>query len=225
MNPSDGLQKLKKYFSGDEINCLDVGANIGQFFCKFKDSFPHAYIYMIEANPYCEKHLTKLSSTYEIVGLSDKEGVLEFYTSANRPRAKGASFYPEHTFKNLDEKDILILNVPVRTLDSYSFDRRFDLVKIDVQGSELDIINGATNFLRHVDFALVEVSLIEYNQGAPLAAEIIKKLEELDFYIVDVIDEHKNKKEEVLQLDLLFSKISKEHNSNIVKQYNLLSNC
>jgi FkbM family methyltransferase len=223
MNPSDGLQKLKKYFSDDEINCLDIGANIGQFFHKFKDSFPHAYIHMIEANPHCEKHLTKLSSTYEIVGLSDKEGTLKFYTSATRPRAKGASFYPEHTFKNLDEKDILILSVPVRTLDSYSFDRKFDLVKIDVQGSELDIIKGGTKFLQDVDFVLVEVSLTEYNQGAPLADEVIKKLEELDFYIVDVVDEHKNKKEEILQLDLLFSKINKEHDCNIIKKYNLLS--
>ena len=222
MNHKDNLQKLKKYFSKDEISCLDIGANTGQFFQKFKDIFPNAYVYMIEANPHCERHLKKLSSSYEIIGLSNKKGTLEFYTSANRPRAKGASFYPEYTFKDLDEKNILILNIPVTTLDSYSFDRKFDLVKIDVQGSELDIITGGTTFFRDVDFLLVEVSLIEYNQGAPLADEVIEKLQEIDFYIIDVIDEHINKNQETIQIDLLFSKINKGHELGIVKKYNLL---
>jgi FkbM family methyltransferase len=221
MNPTDNLHKLKKYFLNDKINVLDIGANIGQFFHKFKDVFPNAYIHMIEANPHCEKYLKKLPSSYDIIGLSDTTGILKFYTSANRPRAKGASFYPEHTFKDLDEKDILTLSIPVTTLDKCSFDRKFDLVKIDVQGSEFDIITGGTNFFQNVDFLLVEVSLIEYNQGAPTAVNVIKKLQEQSFYIVDLIDEHKNK-EETIQVDLLFSKINKTHNLDIVKTYNLL---
>jgi FkbM family methyltransferase len=222
MNPSDNLKKLKKYFSNDKIYCLDIGANTGQFFHKFKDIFPEAVIHMIEANPHCERHLKKLSSSYEIIGLSNKDGILNFYTTTRKPRSKGASFYPEHTYKNLDQKDILILSVPVTKLDNHFFNNQFNLVKIDVQGSELDIIEGGTNFFRDIDFLLIEVSLTEYNTGAPLAKEVIKKLEEMQFYIVDVIDEHIDNQQRVLQLDLLFSKINRTHDQEILKKYNLL---
>ena len=99
---------------------------------------------------------------------------------------------------------------------------QFNLVKIDVQGSELDIIEGGTNFFRDIDFLLIEVSLTEYNTGAPLAKEVIKKLEEMQFYIVDVIDEHIDNQQRVLQLDLLFSKINQTHDQEILKKYNLL---
>jgi hypothetical protein len=109
--------------------------------------------------------------------------------------------------------------VEVSTLDILFENQTFDLVKIDVQGAELDIINGGSKFLQSNNLLLIEVSLMEYNQGAPLAVDVVKRLEKLDFYILDCIDDHISAGE-VIQLDLLFSKNINAHNTDCVKEYN-----
>jgi hypothetical protein len=42
------------------------------------------------------------------------------------------------------------------------------LVKIDVQGAEVDIIRGGLNTLKHTTRMIVELQHTEYNKGAPL---------------------------------------------------------
>jgi FkbM family methyltransferase len=130
-----------------------------------------------------------------------------------------------HSFKihltnlySLFEDEILKINVEVSTLDILFENQKFDLVKIDVQGAELDIINGGTKFLKSNNLLLVEVSLVEYNLGAPLVSDVVKRLENLGFYILDCIDDHISAGE-VIQLDLLFSKNINAHNTDCVKEY------
>jgi hypothetical protein len=156
--------------------------------------------------------------TVYVQGLSGKKGILEFFTTKKKPRSKGASFYPEVNWKNIKEDDILKISVPVSTLDILFENQKFDLVKIDVQGAELDIINGGTEFLQSNNLLLIEVSLVEYNQGAPLAVDVVKRLENLGFYILDCIDDHISAGQ-VIQLDLLFSKNINAHNTDCVKEY------
>jgi FkbM family methyltransferase len=211
-------EKLRKHFPQSNITCLDIGANCGQFFDSIKDLYPQSSITMVEANPHCERFLQRKNSPYHMIALSDKKGILEFFTTKKKPRSKGASFYPEVNWKNIKEDDILKISVPVSTLDILFENQKFDLVKIDVQGAELDIINGGTEFLQSNTFLLIEVSLVEYNQGAPLAVDVVKRLENLGFYILDCIDDHISAGQ-VIQLDLLFSKNINAHNTDCVKEY------
>jgi hypothetical protein len=129
-----------------------------------------------------------------------------------------ASFYPEVNWKNIPEDEILKINVEVSTLDILFENQTFDLVKIDVQGAELDIINGGSKFLQSNNLLLVEVSLVEYNRGAPLVSDVVKRLENLGFYILDCIDDHISAGK-VIQLDLLFSKNINTHNTDCFNEY------
>jgi len=43
-----------------------------------------------------------------------------------------------------------------------------DLIKIDVQGAELDILKGSMSIINKAKFLIVELQHTEYNQGAPL---------------------------------------------------------
>ena len=43
-----------------------------------------------------------------------------------------------------------------------------DLVKIDVQGAELDILKGSMSIINKAKFLIVELQHTEYNKGAPL---------------------------------------------------------
>ena len=212
------IKKLREHFPQSNITCLDIGANCGQFFDSLKELYPQASITMVEANPHCERFLQRKNSPYHMIALSEKKGTLEFFTTKQKPRSKGASFYPEVNWKNIPKDEILKINVEVSTLDILFENQTFDLVKIDVQGAELDIINGGTEFLQSNNFLLIEVSLVEYNQGAPLAVDVVKRLENLGFYILDCIDDHISAGQ-VIQLDLLFSKNINAHNTDCVKEY------
>jgi len=127
------IEKLRKHFPQSNITCLDIGANCGQFFDSVKDLYPQSSITMVEANPHCERFLQRKNSAYHMIALSDKKGILEFFTTKKKPRSKGASFYPEVNWKNIKEDDILKISVPVSTLDILFENQKFDLVKIDVR--------------------------------------------------------------------------------------------
>lgn len=81
-----------------------------------------------------------------------------------------------------------------------------DFIKLDVQGSELDIIRGGENTIKNTTFVMAEVSLLEYNQGAPLIDAVVDKMVELGFCIVDVVDYHRSNGI-IIQLDLLFKNL------------------
>lgn len=222
-NPTSiGLTKLKKYIPKENIKCLDIGANTGQFYRSLIEIYPDSYCYLIEVNPTCEKNIAGLNVPYEIIGLSNKIGTMDLITTVRKPRSKGASFYMEKNWEHLAEDEKLKIEVPVTTLDAHFKESVWDLIKIDVQGSELDIIDGGNNFLSNNNNLLIEVSLTEYNIGAPHAREVISKLEKLNFYIADCIDQHVGNNNVCMQLDLLFQKNIPGHNIESVKEFNLV---
>ena len=60
-----------------------------------------------------------------------------------------------------------------------------DLVKIDVQGSERDIIMGGVNTIKKAKHLIVELQHTQYNENAPLANETIPTIENLGFKCID----------------------------------------
>jgi FkbM family methyltransferase len=205
--------------NAEKLQCLDIGANNGQFYIAFKNIFPKANVTMIEANPHCERRLRKLSSNYKIIGVSNCQGTLELISTKLKPYSKGASFYKEVNLKSLKEEDLLKINVPVDTLDNLFPNTTFDIIKIDVQGSEVDVIEGGATVLSKATYVLIEASLIEYNENAPLGDKIIEKMKDLGFTIEDLIDYHRDARGKIIQIDLLFSKNNETHNLNCVKEF------
>jgi hypothetical protein len=56
-----------------------------------------------------------------------------------------------------------------------------DLIKMDVQGAELDIIKGASETLKSVNHVILELQKVEYNKGAPLSDAVIAYMNEIGF--------------------------------------------
>jgi hypothetical protein len=98
------------------------------------------------------------------------------------------------------------VTVKLDTLDNrlYFPDQLIDLVKLDVQGAELDILNGGRKTIKRSKYVLIEVSLVEYNQGAPLIDEIVNKMKEYEFVIDDILEYHKTNQNQIFQMDILF---------------------
>lgn len=199
-----GLEKIKNYFTPNSI--LDIGANVGQFYNEIKQIFPNSYYYLIEGNERCEIALQSLGVDYSISLLSDKVKEVKFYTRTNEERCTGNSIYREKTlFFNDDE--ITIKNKTTTTLELLINDKQFDLIKIDVQGSELDIINGGLEVIKKSKGVLMEVSLIEYNENSPTKDFVYDFMEKLDFYPAEIIGDINHPiTYQLIQQDILFIK-------------------
>ena len=89
---------------------------------------------------------------------------------------------------------------------------------MDVQGSELDIINGANKTLERTKYLLLELSLSDYNIGAPNYEDVIKVLNSKEFYCIELIGNNKinqNDKDIIHQVDILFGH-NPEKNQSII---------
>lgn len=216
-NPS--AEKLRATFGTfNPTTCLDIGANTGQFAVEWQKIFPECKITSIEPNPYCKKSLKKIGVEYFQYGISDTIGELELILPRAKSNSKGASFYKEINFNKLSDEEILKIKVPVTTLDTLFPNSIFDVIKIDVQGAELDVINGGKSILERAVYVIMEVSLVPYNTGAPLADVIVRRMEDFNFFIQDIVGMHTNKSGNAIQLDLLFSKIG-THRLSVVDNF------
>ena len=68
-------------------------------------------------------------------------------------------------------------------MDDLFQDRTFDIIKIDVQGCEIDIIKGGKRIFQSATRVYMEVPVdgIEYNLGAPKRREYFQIMEDLGF--------------------------------------------
>jgi len=133
---------LSKLLLNNNIkNILDIGANVGAFSNLCKSIVQDSTIYMVEANPQCEQSLKNTGNKYYIAALSDENKEVTFYINANNPVCTGASYYKENGVAYIGANEIKLNTVLLDELLSNE-NIVFDFVKIDVQGSELDVIRG-----------------------------------------------------------------------------------
>jgi FkbM family methyltransferase len=196
------LESIKKYFEPKSI--LDIGANVGQFYNEIKNIFPNSYYYLVEGSESCEVVLETLNVDYSICLLSDSEKEVDFYIRKNEPRCTGNSIYRENT-SFYDDDQILIEKKQTKTLSNLLNNQKFDLIKIDVQGSEIDIINGGLDIIKEAKGILMEVSLMEYNQNAPTKEFVYEYMDNLGFKPVELIGNINHPLTyELIQQDILF---------------------
>src|SRR5262249_43562444 len=79
------------------------------------------------------------------------------------------------------------------------------LLKVDTQGSELDVLEGLGERLADVDVLLIEASLMAFRRGAPELADIVRYLHERSFSVYDILEGHVRSLDRALaQVDLVF---------------------
>ena len=195
--------KLFRYTNPRRV--LDIGAHIGQFSQQVKRFNPEADIIMVEANPNCEPYLNKLDIPYQMIALSKEKGEAELFVEKVNEIGTGASLYRENTEYYADDKFDTV-RVQLDSLDNLNYfeDQFIDLVKLDVQGAEYDILEGGRKTITRSGHVLIEVSLLEYNLGAPQIEAVVNKMKEYGFMIEDILDYQRSSENILFQLDILF---------------------
>lgn len=194
------LTPVTKYFYPHRI--LDIGANVGQFHQIAKFYFPESYIFSIEASAECEQFLQKITDQYFIGLLTKDDSVYNFYSRKNDPTSTGNSIYKELTHFFSDDQLDIIKKKGIKLDDLFEDDSEFDLIKIDSQGSELDIIDGGITLCKKAKGILLEVSLTQYNENAPLYDEVISYMDGIGFKKTEILDVARNHGSH--QQDILF---------------------
>ena len=81
------------------------------------------------------------------------------------------------------------------------------LLKIDVQGTELDVLEGLGDRIEAMDVIIVETSLMPFRVNVPEFADVIARLHELGLVIYDILEGHVRHLDNALaQVDLVFVK-------------------
>ena len=186
---------------------LDVGAHTGEFYNWAKKEWPDSFVWMIEANHVHEQTLNSLVKNSKdeclIAVLGEEKKDVTFYTRTDKPGTAGASYYEESNYwdiQHLVKKDKVSLQ---RLDDIFTDDTTFELIKIDTQGSELDILRGGETLCKKASIIILEVSCIEYNKGAPLEEEVISFMKDYGFEEKMCIGEHYDN-DKIIQKDLVF---------------------
>lgn len=184
---------------------IDVGAHFGETHETIKNIFPDKRVVSFEANPNCEQILKNRNIEHLIclLGKETKEKI-PFYINPDDVTSTGCSIYKEDTkfFKNA-----YTIDVPMYRLDEVvPPEANLDFLKMDVQGAEIDVLEGSTKLLSSLKWIYLEVSFVKCNEGAPLFDDVYMYLRKLGYRIIDECDSTyiDNK---LLQTNFLFEKV------------------
>ena len=184
-------------------NVYDIGAYKGEWtkmMCK--TSLKKSNFFLFEANSENEAFLKDTKYKYFINILSDKNKKVSFYSKSHT----GDSYYIEKT--NFYEKEFKPKILDSTTLNNLQKEHEIPLpefIKIDTQGSEIDILKGGNEILNNCKIILLECPIISYNEGAPSLDEYIKYLNKIDFLPLDITEVHHLDKV-LVQIDIIFLK-------------------
>ncbi len=186
----------------------DIGAFRGEWSNLLnKTSLKNKKFILFEANEENKEYLEKLNFEYFIEVLSDKEKNVEFYSQVST----GDSYFVEQTsvYKNDSKPKLKKTN----TIDSIIKLNNLPLpnfIKIDTQGSELDILKGANKSISNCFLIYLECPIIEYNLRSPNLNNYIEYLNTIGFVPYDICETHKIDNI-LIQIDVLFIKKSIFH--------------
>lgn len=178
----------------------DVGACMGSFSRYMKTVLPNAQYYLFEANVIYLPQLMDPNFNAFIVTLSNEDGKeVDFFAGLNT----GDSYYKETTaiYDTQPAK-----KMTCTTLDALISKNNLPIpnfLKIDTQGSELDILNASTSLMGKTEMILCECPIIEYNKGAPKISDYLEFFKDYDYIPVEVTQIHRAE-DTVLQIDVLY---------------------
>lgn len=165
----------------------DVGACVLHWYSQAVQVWPHAVYHVCEAMHSVEFLYKQHDLKYHLGVLSNSDRrTVTFWQNDQHPG--GNSYYKENEAHNPQVHEYFnaqhVRLMPTMTLDRVICQKGWrppNLIKMDVQGAELDVLQGMCQVLPHVQHVILELQQVEYNQGAPQAPEVIDWLTQQGF--------------------------------------------
>ncbi len=189
------MRALNKFLGELKIGLIDVGASGGlePRWCSIQRNIK---AFLFEPDERSHQELRSSDYVEEVfpVGL----GASEIKASLNLCRKPGVSslLSPRHPFLSrfTDAKRFDVIKqeeIKLSTLDKCLLARRLDcdFIKIDTQGTELDILHGGATLLDSAIIGLeIEVEFIQLYENQPLFGDICAHLESKGYEFIDFVN-------------------------------------
>jgi FkbM family methyltransferase len=166
----------------------DIGACVGQWTKLARTSWPSSKYVLFEAYEPAAFLYSGEERFIGVLGSRDNE-IVKFYqsdeaiTGNSRYKERNDDFFPESSYVERSTRSL------DSVVESYGFPYP-DLVKIDVQGAELDVLRGAAKTIEGAKTLIVEMQGIHYNEGAPLVSETRPIIEDMGWKLFGVYDDN-----------------------------------
>lgn len=162
---------LKKYILGKNGVVMDVGANEGNYSEEVLSLNSIVKVYAFEPHPVtfqrlCKKFRANNQITLVNQGLSSRGGFLELHDYANKDGSSHASLFPEVITEIHGAREAVSHKVSLTTLDEFVEEYCIDsisLLKIDVEGNELEVLRGGAKCLQSKKIAAIHFEFNEMN--------------------------------------------------------------
>lgn len=203
---------------------IDVGANKGQFSVACLELFDGAAVFSIEPDQAVagvlrsnlkKKHDRRV--TVDVCAISSEVGQVTFHVNSD---SQVSSLLPlgqdRKTYfpRSMVEREVV---VPANTVDSLFNERSMQepiLLKIDAQGAEDLVLEGAVETLRRVRWIIIEVSFKKLYEGEKSFMQITEKLASHGFHFVRPLNVHLSPQtHEIMEMDALFETVGTRQES------------
>jgi FkbM family methyltransferase len=198
----------------DLATVVDIGANRGQFALAAR-SMSGANVISFEPLPAVAKIFSSVFSddsavVLHVAAIGDKYEKKRIHLSARDDSSSlleiGKGQY-EH-FPGTQE--VGTLEVQVGCLDQYVSKQeivRPALLKLDVQGFEMEALQGCKSLLDNFDYVYCECSFVELYKDQKLAGEVIEFLRVEGFYLTGFYNPSYDRRGNCIQADLSFGRV------------------
>ncbi len=187
----------------------DCGANIGTSCLYFKRIFPNSKIKAFEADPEISKVLSSnLKNEKNVQVINKAIWINDNGIEISLEGADAASIYGNKNKVKIDS---------VRLKDLLETEKRIDMLKIDIEGAEIDVIKDCRKSLNKVENIFIEFhSFINHRQELDIILQILSE-NNFRYFIKQPVDRNipfinktnKNYPEMDLQLNIFAYKIDK----------------
>jgi FkbM family methyltransferase len=193
---------------------IDVGANVGQFALAARRSCPSARIIAFEPLRDPAKTFRKLFAGDSMVelyefALGDESGVAQMHISQKNDSSSLLTITELQTATYPGTQHVSDENVDIRRLAQVIGDAPLEspiLLKIDVQGAELQVLRGCGQLLSNIAYVYAECSFVELYASQGLAPHVVAFLRDYGLDLRGIHNVNYDSTGKAVQADFLFAR-------------------
>jgi len=171
--------------ANDISQVIDVGAHVGEYVASLRRLGYRGSVFCFEPRPDAFKTLCAATRSdnaviaYEMA-LGAADGVASMNVAGNAVSSSLLQIMPAHVAAAPNSKTVASIDVLVRRLDSLHEEgilpRAPTLMKLDTQGYESAVLDGAMRALEFCHALQLELSTVALYDNAPLYTDLIERL-------------------------------------------------
>jgi FkbM family methyltransferase len=199
---------------------FDIGGSNGMWSQLINSVFPNAHYHLFE--PLADHQENYKKSLHDVlgknanftlhkIGLGNENAIQDMAIFGN---GVGSTFLETDRIKASEQalKDMGLLDemarFQVRRLDDYASEKKLpspQIIKMDTQGFEVAIVEGGQSTVKAADILVLETWLYRgYGETTPLLHELMDRVGELGFVLVDFGDIYWAAKHKLTSIDAFF---------------------